>query len=225
MKYATHRQEILEVCKRLHAAGWLAACDGNVSIRPLLSDGSPADEILITPAQRPKAFISVEEISILSLDGTPIEGKPSSEAKMHLEVYRAAPLARAVVHAHPPTSIAWSIARPNLSELPSRSCSELILALGRVPFVPYARPGTLEMGKNLTKFLPKSRALILRNHGTLTWGESLEEAYFGTERLEHSARLLKYATEIAGGEPLPELPLAEIEELEKLRALLGDKIL
>jgi L-fuculose-phosphate aldolase len=81
------------------------------------------------------------------------------------------------------------------------------------------------MGKNLTKFLPKSRALILRNHGTLTWGESLEEAYFGTERLEHSARLLKYATEIAGGEPLPELPLAEIEELEKLRALLGDKIL
>ena len=225
MKYSELRQGILDVCKRLHAQGWLAACDGNISVRPTLPDGSPADEILITPTSRPKAFIRAEEIAILGLDGSPREGRASSESKMHLEVYQNAPLARAVVHAHPPASIAWTIARPELTELPSRSCSELILALGSVPFVAYARPGTEEMGKNLRAYLPKARALVLRNHGTITWGETLDEAYFGTERLEHSARLLKYATEISGGGKLPELPEAEVRELVKLRAQLGDKIL
>lgn len=212
-------QEIVKICQRLYHNGWLAACDGNVSLR--LSDG----DVLITPSARPKAFISAEEMAKVKLDGTVVFGKPSSETKMHLEIYRNAPKARAVVHSHPPTATAWTIAYPDLSELPCNSCSELILALGSVPFVPYARPGTQAMGDNLRSFLPDRRVLVLRNHGALSWGEDLEEAYFGTERLEHAAKLLSTAKAISPGGSLPELPAAEIAELKKLRSTIGDRIL
>lgn len=225
MDHPAERNQIIEICKRLHQQGWLAACDGNVSIRLTDAAKNPLEKILITPAARPKAFIEPSEMAILSLDGKTLSGTPSSEAKMHLEVYRQAPKARAVVHAHPPTAIAWSIARPDLEELPAKSCSELILALGRVPFVPYARPGTQAMGEHLHAFLPKHRVLILRNHGTITWGEDLDEAYFGTERLEHSAKLLMLAAQIHGSTKIPELPAAEVAALEKLRAELGERIL
>lgn len=216
MSESLEREHILEICQRLYKQGWLAACDGNVSVR--LSD----DRILVTPSARPKAFISADEIAVVNLQGEVLEGKPSSEVKMHLAVYRNAAKAKAVVHSHPPVATAWTIANPEMNELPCRSCSELILALGKVPFVPYARPGTEEMGKNLEEFLPKRRVMVLRNHGTLTWGEDLDEAYFGTERLEHAAKLLMYAKGLGG---IPELPAAEIKELEALRETLGERIL
>lgn len=210
------REQILEISKRLYANGWLAACDGNISFR--ISD----DRILITPSARPKAYISAEEIAVVNLAGEVLEGKPSSEVKMHLEIYRNAEKAKAVVHSHPPTATAWTIANPEMEELPCRSCSELILALGKVPFVPYARPGTQAMGDNIKQFLPKRRVMVLRNHGALTWGEDLEEAYFGTERLEHAAKMLMYAKTIGG---IPELPADEIKDLEALRETLGERIL
>ncbi len=216
MNESEARNQILEICKRLYGQGWLAACDGNVSLR--MSD----EKILVTPSARPKAYISADEIAVVNLAGDIISGKPSSEVKMHLAVYRNAEKAKAVVHSHPPVSTAWTIANPEMDELPCNSCSELILALGKVPFVPYARPGTKTMGDNLVPFLPKRRVLVLRNHGALTWGEDIEEAYFGTERLEHAAKLLMYAKNIGG---IPELPAKEIAELEALRETLGERIL
>lgn len=213
---AQDRREIVEVCQRLHQQGWLAACDGNVSMR--LDDG----RILITPSARPKGMIAEHEMAILSLDGETLAGRPSSEKLMHLEIYRHCPKAKAVVHAHPPTAIAWTIGHPELKELPANSCSELILAMGSVPFVPYARPGTLDMGTNLLPYLPAHRVLLLRNHGALTWGEDLEEAYLGTERLEHSALLLLNAASLG---KLHELPATEIAALKELRKEIGERVL
>lgn len=163
---AEARKEIVDICKRLYAKNWLAACDGNVSMR--LGD----DQILITPSARHKGFIHENDLAIITLDGNILAGNPSSERLMHLEVYRKAPKAMAVIHAHPPVATAWSIARPDLKELPCNSCSELILALGSVPIVPYARPGTAGMGENLHPFLPKSKVMILSNHGSISWGEN-----------------------------------------------------
>lgn len=210
------RREIIEVCQRLYQRNMLAAADGNVSYR--LDD----QRILITPSGVSKAFMSPDEMAIMKTSAEIVSGNPSSERLMHLEVYQQCPKAKCVVHAHPPTAIAWSIARPHLKELPADCMSELILAVRGIPFVPYARPGTEDMGKNLREFLPKSRVLILSRHGALAWGESLQEALNGMERLEHAAQVLLYAEQLGG---LTHLPPHETEVLYAMRDRTGEKIL
>jgi L-fuculose-phosphate aldolase len=114
------RLEMIESAKRLHQKNMLAAADGNISYR--ISD----DEILISPAGVSKASIQPKDIAVITLDNKVLSGNPSSERLMHLGIYKKCPTAQCVVHAHPPTAIAWSIARPHLKELPSDCFSELI---------------------------------------------------------------------------------------------------
>lgn len=207
---------LLDACRRLHAGGLLAASDGNLSVR--LPDG----RIAMTPSGVPKARVRLEELAYLALDGTILSGRPSSERAMHLAIYRAVPEAKAVVHAHPPTAIAWSLARPELEELPSDGLPEVILAAGRIPIVPMAIPGTEAMGTNLLPFLPAHRLMILARHGGLCWGEHLDEAAGGLERLEQVATILWKAEALGGAKPLA---AAELAELRALRAKLGPKII
>lgn len=208
--------QIVDICERLHSRNMLAAADGNISFR--ISD----DEILITPSGIAKGFMNPEQMSVINLKGDILEGKPSTERLMHLEIYKSSPKAKAVVHAHPPTAIAWSIAQPELQKLPSDCLSEVILATGDIPFVPYARPGTEQMGLVMKPFLPQHRALILRCHGAVAWGEDLEEAYRGMERIEHSSQILATAKQLGGLHPLPK---EEIEYLYELRKKIGEVLL
>jgi L-fuculose-phosphate aldolase len=197
------------VCRRLHARNLLAAADGNVSA--LLEEG----RIAITPSGVAKAGLEPNDLAFMAMDGTVLSGRPSSERLMHLAVYRACPEARAVVHAHPPTAIAWTLAFPD-------ALPELILAAGSIPIVPYARPGTAAMGENLLPFLPEHRLLLLSRHGALAWGETLEEAYNGLERLEHACQILKAAFELGGAKPLPG---PELEALREARRRAGGRLL
>ncbi len=208
--------EILEICQRLHSRNMLAAADGNISYR--VSD----QQILITPTGLNKAFMKPSDVAVITLDNQILSGKPSSERLMHLEVYRQCPQAKSVVHAHPPAAVAWSVAYPDLKELPSECLSEVILAVGRIPIVQYARPSTQEMGDHLRPFLPDCRVMVLARHGALSWGESLHEAYNGMERLEHSAQILMYACTLGG---LTSLPAQELDALRSMRAKLGAKTL
>ncbi len=210
------RQALVAGAQRLYGRNMLAAADGNLSLR--LSE----DRILITASGVAKAFIQPEQMALLSLDGEVLEGNPSGERAMHLEIYRRCPQARAVVHAHPPTAIAWSVAHPELKELPAEALSEVILAAGSIPMVPYARPSTAAMGENLRPFLPQSRLMILSRHGALSWGEDLDEALNGMERLEHVAQILWLARGLG---PLSFLPAEEIEALRQMRAKMGDRTL
>ena len=207
---------IIEICKRLHARNMLSAADGNITYR--VSDS----EILITPSGIAKAFMKLSDMAVITLDNKILEGSPSTERLMHLEVFKNCPKAVAVVHAHPVTAIAWSIAKPNLQKLPSECLSEVILATGDIPFVDYARPGTQAMGDVLKKYLPHHRAMILRRHGAITWGESIEEAYRGMERIENSAQILMTAENLGGLTPLPD---DEIKYLYELRKKIGDILL
>lgn len=202
------RETIVEIGRRLHARGWLAAADGNISLR--LS----SDNILITPSGVHKGYLTVNDICRITIENRILEGKPSSERLMHLAVYKSAPKAVAVVHAHPPVATAWTIAKPELTELPADCISELILAAGRIPFVPYAQPGTQQMGDHLTPFLPDCRLMILARHGALAWGESLMEAYHGIERLEHASVTLAHAQTLGG---LTRLPAEEVARLREMR--------
>ncbi|MGZ6132749.1 MAG: class II aldolase/adducin family protein [Myxococcaceae bacterium] len=208
-------EDIRDACAQLHARGLLAAADGNVSVRQ--ADGS----IVLTPAGANKARLRPGSLARVTLDGRILEGRPSTERAMHLAVYRACPEARVIVHAHPPTAIAWTLARPDLTELPTDALPELLLAAGRVPIVPYARPGTEEMGAVLLPFLPAHRLLLLSRHGALAWGESMEEAVNGIERVEHSAIILKAAAELGGTTPLPE---TELEALRALKVRIGPRL-
>ena len=203
--------EVIAACRSLHAQGLLAAADGNVSVR--LEDG----RIAITPRGVPKASLQRQDFAVLDLDGTVVQGDPSSERLMHLAIYRAAPAARAVVHAHPVTAIAWSLANPDAEELPSDALPEVILAAGRIPLVPMATPGTEEMGSNLAPFLPAHRLMILARHGGLAWGGSVREAAGGIERLEQVAKILLAAQAFGGPKPLAEADLAALRAMrEKL---------
>lgn len=214
-KYPKFCQDIIEVCQHLHGRNMLAAADGNISMR--VEEG-----VLITPSGIPKAFCKPEDIALVSLDNKVLYGNPSSERLMHLTVYNKTDMAKAVVHAHPPTAIAWSVAFPEMKELPNNCLSEVVLAAGHIPFVPYARPGTQEMGDVLEDYLDEHKIMILSRHGGLCWGESLLEAYMGMERLENSAEILYKAKTL---NDLTYLNEEEMGALYELRKKIGNKTL
>ena len=210
------RLKMVEICGYLHQRNMLAAGDGNVSYR--LSE----EVVLITPSGKPKALIDPSDISMITLNNDVISGEPSSERLMHLAIYKECPLAHSVIHAHPPHCIAWSIARPEWTEFPCEALPEVILATGGIPIVPYARPATQDMGKALRPYLPQSRVMILAHHGGLCWGESLEEAHMGMERMEHAAHILHLAQTLGG---LTHLPDEELQDLKRMRQQMGNRTL
>jgi L-fuculose-phosphate aldolase len=216
MSELSARQQIVAACQRLYNRNMLAAADGNVSIR--LNN----ERVLITPSGIAKGFITPEQVCAINLKGEILEGQPSAERAMHLEIYRQCEKAVAVVHAHPPHAIAWSVGRPDLRELPSESLPEVILACGRIPIIPYARPTTEDMGANLREFLPRQRAMILARHGAVTWGETIEEAINGMERVEHSSQILFLSAQLG---KLDSLPAEELKALRAMREQMGDRLL
>ena len=174
--------QIPSVCKRLYEKGLIAGSEGNVSEKI-------EDRIFITPPAVNKSEIREEDLCEMDPHGISFRGEPSSEKYMHLSMYKYQNKAQAVVHAHPPSAIALSLARPEWKSLPP-ALPEIIIALGEVSFVPYACPGTKELGDILKPFVQKSKALILSHHGAVTWAEDLEKAYLIMEQLEHSCKIL-----------------------------------
>lgn len=205
---------IVQCAQLLHDKGYLAAGDGNISMRQEAG-------FLITPSGKPKFLVEENELVTLNAEGSSLKGSPSSETSMHLAVYAKSPKAQAVVHAHPPHAIAYSIAHPDEELLPATCLSEVILAVGDIPIVPFARPGTEQMGRHLAPFLPKHRALILQRHGVLSWGETLLEAYMGVERIEHAAQVLCLVKSMG---TLSHLPQEEIDYLRQKRQSMPDRI-
>lgn len=202
-------RSLVAAAKRLYNRDLLAACDGNLSVR------LPNGNILITPSAREKAFLDASEMAIIGIDGQAIKGKASSETPMHLHIYQRYPEAKAVVHAHPPNAIAWTLAKPQEVELPLRKLPELMIALGRCPITPYAVPGSQQMGEVLEEHLKQGcRAFILQFHGALAWGENLTEAVGGVERIEHATKILVLAEGLGGATEVgPEF----LEPLRKIR--------
>lgn len=205
--------EIIEIAKRLYARNMLAAADGNISVRD-------NNEIAITPSSKAKAFIISSDIARIDIDGRIISGKPSSEFLLHLEIYKRCTKAKAVIHAHPPHVIAWTIANPNLRELPNDALPEIILAMGSIPIADFAIPGTDQLAKSITPFLPGNRVIILARHGIVAWGETLAEAMNGVERTEHVAQILAIAKSLGGAQPMDR---SYIKQLQKKRIEIGEK--
>lgn len=201
------KQDIVCICRMLHRKNYLAATDGNVSVRL-------GDRLLITPSGVNKGIMEAEQILAVDLSGRVLEGegRPSSEIKMHLLAYELRPDITAVVHAHLPYATGCTLAGIDLLEpiLP-----EVVITLGGIPTAPYATPGTIEVPEAVRGFIREYDALLLSRHGAMTVGRDVVDAYNKMEKLEHTARVV-LAARLQG--PVEPLPAAEVEKLRDIGA-------
>ncbi len=178
------RKLIVEIGRRMYERGYVSANDGNISIRT--GDNS----VLITPAGVSKGYMSEDMQVTLTLGGQIIRGewKPSSESEMHLRVYRENHAIGAVVHAHPITATSFAVARIPLD---LALMTESVLGLGVVPVTEYATTGTSAVADSVAPFCHDYNAALLANHGAISWGEDLLQAYYRMESLECFAMIMK----------------------------------
>ena len=201
------REEIVEAGKRLYKKGFVAANDGNVSAR---LDGG---RILITPSGVCKGDMDPGMMVVVDGDGKVLSGRlrPSSEMKMHLAVYRIRNDVKAIVHAHPPKATAFAVAGLPLDKL---TLPEVVFSLGSVAFSEYGTPSTKQVPEAVVRVIGDAGAVLLANHGALTVGAGVMDAYFRMETLEHFAAITLYAR-LLGGER--ELSPKEESELIRIR--------
>lgn len=186
----TLRLKMCRIARRLWERGLIGAGEGNISCR------FGEKHLLITPSGVIKGDLEPHHLVITDLDGQPISyGRPSSEFRMHIRIYRELPECFAVVHAHPPTATGFAIAG---KPIPHENFPEVEIVLGKVALVPFATPGTEEMGDALVPFLRSHTTFLLRNHGAVTIGGSLEEAYIRMETLERIAHMIFVAHAMRG---------------------------
>ena len=205
------RADIVEVGRRLWERGYVASNDGNISVR--LDDR----RLMTTPKNVSKGFMTADMMVITDYDGRKIAGDrdPSSEIKMHLEVYRNRPDARAVVHAHPPTATGFAVAGIALDRA---VLAEVITTLGSIPIAAYATPSTEELPAAVRKFVKAHDGLLLANHGALALAGDVMSAYYRMETIEHFAKISLVARTL-GRENL--LSRAEVDRLQGLRGMYG----
>jgi L-fuculose-phosphate aldolase len=205
------KRDVVRVCRNIDSRQFVAGRDGNVSVR--ISDST----VLVTPAGARKGDVEVEDLILVNRRGDVVEGrgKASTETGMHLRIYELRPDVRAVTHAHPPVATGFAAAGIALSEcvLP-----EVIVGLGRVPLTRYATPGTPELSKSLDPVIRDHDAFLLQNHGAVTVGADVLEAYQRLETVEHSARILLVARLLGGPETLTS---AQVQDLLAARSRYG----
>ncbi|MBO5411758.1 MAG: class II aldolase/adducin family protein [Clostridia bacterium] len=208
------KREICEVGHKLWMKGFVAANDGNISVK--VSE----NEYYCTPTGVSKGDLTPDMIIKVDKDGKKLEGKlnPSSEIKMHMRVYRERPDVTAVVHAHPPIATAFTVADIDLDQyiLP-----EAVLTIGDVPTCDYGTPSTMEIPDSLDPYLQNHDAFLLRNHGALTVGCNLTKAFFVMEEVEFNAVICKAAMELGAVHEIPNDQLKKLMDLRKKMNLPG----
>ncbi|MCK4372564.1 MAG: class II aldolase/adducin family protein [candidate division Zixibacteria bacterium] len=200
----TMKSALADYGRRLYEQGMIAGTDGNLSVR--LDD----DRIMITPSGLPKGRLAAEDMVIVDINGKHLQGnhKASTELAMHLLVYQRRDDVKACIHAHPPHATAFAVAGIQLEEdiLP-----EVVVSVGRIPLTDYAGPGTDEVPRSIEPHVDTCNAFLLRNHGLLTIGGSLEEAYNRHEVVEHYARIVLLARHLGNIETIPSEDFKRLE--------------
>ncbi|MDB4964484.1 MAG: class aldolase/adducin family protein [Myxococcales bacterium] len=205
MTSAGRSAEIADYAQRLHARGWVANHDGNLSVR----EGN--GRYLATPTATSKAAVRAEGLVVVDDEGKQVggRGKPFSEIGLHLTVYQNRRDVEAVIHAHPPTATGFAVAGVPLDEA---FLAEAVVSLGPgVPTVPFAAPGA-DACRTLAAFTQGYDAVLLGGHGVLTWGPDLETAYLRMELVEHLAKIALVARQLGGVRPLPSSLLPKLLE-------------
>ena len=207
------RRALVEIGRRMYRQGYVASNDGNLSVRVR------EDEVWATPTGVSKGYMREKDMVLLKLDGTVLSrGRlaPSSEIKMHLRIYLENPEAMGVCHAHPMMSTAFAVAGMALDE---PIYPEAMVNLGIVPCVPYETPGSMGVPDSIAPYARSHCAVLLENHGPVTWGRSLEEAWHRLEAVEHYAQITFNACYGIGR--ASRLNRRQIDELAAVRQKLG----
>ena len=203
------KELICDVCYKMWQLGWVAANDGNISVK--MEDGT----FWITPSGISKSFITPEKLIRVNEAMEKLEGAeglvPSSEIKMHMRCYQEREDVGAVVHAHPPTATGYAVANKPLDEY---SMIETVIAIGSIPVTPFGTPSTYEVPEAIAPYLAQHDVLLLQNHGALTVGCDLITAYYRMETLELFAKISLNAHLLGGAQ---EIPRNKIDQLLELR--------
>ncbi len=200
------KEEICEIGSRIYQKGYVAANDGNISVK--VND----NEFYCTPTGVSKGYMTPDMIIKVDAQGNKLEGElnPSSEIKMHMRVYRERPDVNAVVHAHPPTATAFAVCNIPLDDF---ILPEAILTVGTVPVCKYGTPSTPEVPDSLMPYIQDHDAFLLQNHGALSVGFNLTKAFFIMDEVEYYAKICLMARQIGGMQELGESDLKKLMDL------------
>src|SRR6266436_4455678 len=201
------RRDIVQFGAMLHSLGFIAATDGNLSVR------LDENRILVTPTGMSKGMMAPSDLVVVDMTGRKIKGRRevTSEIGMHLLIYRMRPDIHGIVHAHPRTATGFAAAGMALNQ---PLVCEVVIGLGLIPLAPYGTPGTPELARTLEPLVPQYDAILMANHGVVTYGSNLHSAYMKMETVEHFAQIA-LVTHVLGQQQL--LDSADLEKLVKAR--------
>lgn len=216
MDYMETREIMCDICHKTWQLGWVAANDGNLSVK--LPDGN----FLATPTGISKSFITPEKLVIIDGEGNVLQAengyRPSSEIKMHLRCYKERPDVGAVLHAHPPTATGYAVAHVPLDRY---TMIETVAAIGSIPVTPYGTPSTYEVPDAIAPYLQEHDVLLLANHGALTVGADAITAYYRMETLELFAKISLTAHLLGGEKEISEENIQKLIDLRKYYGITG----
>lgn len=199
-------EELLAVAHRVDARGLVAATDGNISAR------LPGGTILVTPSGVNKGMLRIEDLVELTADGSPVRGirRASTEIAMHLFIYAQRPDIGAVVHCHPVHATAFAAAGRTMTP---NVFPEVVVGLGEVPLAPYGTPSSADLPESLRPYIADHKAILLANHGAVTFGTDVWDACFLMEKVEQTAHILTVAESLGGARQLTDAQIAELKRL------------
>lgn len=199
------RRLLARFSKWMYRLGFAPGTSGNLSAR--LDD----ERILATPTGCSKYLLRPSDMVIVDLNGKLLSGtrNVTSEIGMHLAVYHSRPDVQAVVHAHPPVATAFASCGMAL-DMPL--CAELIMTLGKIPLAAYATTGTDEVGSSLAPYVHEYDAILLANHGLVTYGKDLLDAFMKLETTEHFAQVCLAAHELGCPRPLEDDAIRKLQQ-------------
>ena len=197
------RRDILLFGRMLHDRGYVAATDGNLSVR--LDNGL----ILVTPTAMCKGMMRTTDLVVVDTEGNRVTGRRnvSSEIGMHLLIYKRRPDVKGIVHAHPRTATGFAAAGMALNQ---PLVCEVVIGLGSIPLAKYGTPGTPELAGALEPLVPQYDAILMSNHGVVSYGADLHSAYMKMETVEHFAQIALVTHMLGKQQPLG------AQDLEKL---------
>ncbi len=206
------KKNLIEIGRSLYRSGMIAGTDGNLSAR------IDEQRVLVTRRGVAKGRLKNGDFVVVDLNGNVLKTRvqPSSEAAMHLTVYKERPDVGACIHSHPPFATSFAVAGIKLER---NVLPEVAVFVGDIPLIDYAPPGIGAISKAIQPYVADNNAFLLRNHGLLTIGRTIDEAFHRHETVEHYARIMFLASRLGQVNTIPDDDLIRLDEIRKQRNL------